>query len=148
MATAKSAEAQLRKGIIAALKAAHLAVSQDVRSFPRIELVEVQESGAIDKGEDVRELGFVVEAISVSAYERAAELSDAAEAVLVGHDTITMKDFTAVDIYKELGTEIQEVGDADILVIRRRVQYRANVARKAAVPTGSGSGSGNGNNNN
>ena len=129
MANAKSAEAQLRKAVIAALKAAGLPVSKDVRVFPRVELTDVQESGAIDKGEDVRELGFVVEAISLSAYEEAATLSDTAETALVGQDTVTMPNFTAVDIYKELGTEIVEVGDADILVIRRRTQYRANVSR-------------------
>jgi len=127
---AKSAEAQLRKAVLAALKAAGLPVSKDVRVFPRVELTDVQESGAIDKGEDVRELGFVVEAISLSAYEEAATLSDTAETALVGQDTVTMPNFTAVDIYKELGTEIVEVGDADILVIRRRTQYRANVSRK------------------
>lgn len=127
---AKSAEAQLRKAVIAALKAAGIPVSKDVRVFPRVELTDVQESGAIDKGEDVRELGFVVEAISLSAYEEAATLSDTAETALVGQDTVTMPNFTAVDIYKELGTEIVEVGDADILVIRRRTQYRANVSRK------------------
>jgi len=127
---AKSAEAQLRKAVIAALKAAGLPVSKDVRVFPRVELTDVQESGAIDKGEDVRELGFVVEAISLSAYEEAATLSDTAETALVGQDTVTMPNFTTVDIYKELGTEIVEVGDADILVIRRRTQYRANVSRK------------------
>ena len=131
MATkAKSAEAQLRKAVIAALKAAHLPVSQDVRTFPRIELTDVSESGAIDKGEDVRELGFVVEAISVNAYEQAATLSDTAEDALVGQNTVTMAAFSSVDIYKELGTEIVEVGDADVLVIRRRTQYRANVSRK------------------
>lgn len=126
---AKSAEAQLRKAVIAALKAAGLPVSKDVRVFPRVELTDVQESGAIDKGEDVRELGFVVEAISLSAYEEAATLSDTAETALVGQDTVTMPNFTAVDIYKELGTEIVEVGDADQLIIRRRTQYRANVSR-------------------
>ena len=41
--------------------------------------------------------------------------------------------------------EIVEVGDADILVIRRRTQYRANISRKAATPSGSGSGNGNNN---
>lgn len=142
---AKSAEAKLRKAVIAALKAAGLPVSKDVRVFPRVELTDVQESGAIDKGEDVRELGFVVEAISLSAYEEAATLSDTAETALVGQDTVTMPNFTAVDIYKELGTEIVEVGDADILIIRRRTQYRANVSRKAATPSGSGSGNGNNN---
>lgn len=127
---AKSAEAQLRKAVLAALKAAGIPVSKDELVFPRVELTEVQESGAIDKGEDVRELGFVVEAISLSAYEEAATLGDTAETALVGQDTVTMSNFTAVDIYKELGTEIVEVGDADILVIRRRTQYRANVSRK------------------
>ena len=73
---AKSAEAQLRKGIIAALRAKSLPVSKDVRVFPRIELTEVTESGSIDKDEDVRELGFVVEAISLNAYEEAAGISD------------------------------------------------------------------------
>ena len=87
---AKSAEAQLRKAVIAALKAAGLPVSKDVRVFPRVELTDVQESGAIDKGEDVRELGFVVEAISLSAYEEAATLSETAETALVGQDTVTM----------------------------------------------------------
>lgn len=142
---AKSAEAQLRNAVIAALRAAGLAVKQDVRVFPRIEVTDVTESGAIDKGEDVRELGFIVEAISVSNYEEAATLSDTAETTLVGQETVTMRDFTAVDIYKELGSEIIEVGEADILIIRRRTQYRANVTRKAATPSGSGSGNGNNN---
>lgn len=126
---AKSAEAQLRKSIIAALRAKSLPVSKDVRVFPRIELTEVTESGSIDKDEDVRELGFVVEAISLNAYEEAAGLSDDVETALVGQQTVTMADFTAVDIYKELGTEIVEVGDADQLIIRRRTQYRANVSK-------------------
>ena len=142
---AKSAEAQLRKAVIATLKAASLPVSKDVRVFPRVELTEVQESGAIDKGEDVRELGFVIEAITVSAYEEAATLSETAETALVGQDTITMANFSSIDIYKELGTEIVEVGDADVIVIRRRTQYRANISRKAATPSGSGSGNGNNN---
>lgn len=126
---AKSAEAQLRKAVIAALKAADLPVSKDVRAFPRIELVEVTESGSIDKGEDVRELGFIVEAISVNAYEEAATTAAAAETALVGQGTVTMTDFAAIDIYKEIGTEIVEVGEADQLIIRRRTQYRANVSR-------------------
>lgn len=142
---AKSAEAQLRKAVIAALKAASLPVSKDVRVFPRIELTDVQESGAIDKGEDVRELGFVLEAISLKSYDEAAVNSETVETLLVGQGTITMPNFESQDIYKELGTEIVEVGDADILVIRRRTQYRANISRKAATPSGSGSGSGNGN---
>lgn len=142
---AKSAEAQLRKGVIAALKAAGLPVSKDVRVFPRVELTDITESGAIDKGEDVRELGFIVEAVSIKAFEQAASLSETAETTLVGQGTITMAAFTAIDIYKELGQEIMEVGDADHLVIRRRTQFRANVSRKAATPSGSGSGNGNNN---
>lgn len=135
---AKSAEAKLRKAIIVALKATaypgdvsgrKLPVSADVRAFPRIELTDMQESGAIDKGEDVRELGFVVEAISLSSYEEAALLNEAVETTLVGQDTVTMTGFASIDIYKELGTEIVEVGDADILIIRRRTQYRANVSK-------------------
>lgn len=140
---AKSAEAQLRKAVISALKAAHLPVTEDVRTFPRMEITEVTESGTIDKGDDVRELGFVVEAISLQRYETAADLCDTAETTLVGQGTVTMRDFVCLDIYKELGTEIMEVGDADVLVIRRRTQYRANIAQKTATPSGSGSGNGN-----
>ena len=127
---AKSAEAQLRKAVIATLKAAGLPVSKDVRVFPRVELTEVTESGAIDKGEDVRELGFVVEAISIEAFEEAATLSETAETTLVGQDTVTVASFVAIDIYKELGQELMEVGDADQIVIRRRTQFRANVSKK------------------
>jgi len=130
MAQAKSAEAQLRKAVVAALAAAQLPVKAGVNDFPRVEVSDFTESGAIDKGEDVRELGFVVEAISIGGYGEAASLSDTAEETLVGQKTVTMNDFEAVDIYKELGTEIVEVGDADIIVIRRRTQYRANVSRK------------------
>jgi len=126
---AKSAEKQLRKAVIAALKAAGLPVSKDENFFPRIELTEVTESGSIDKGDDVRELGFVVEAISRANYDEASDLCDTAEATLVGQGTVTMPDFKSVDIYKELGTEINEVGDADILIIRRRTQYRANISQ-------------------
>lgn len=138
---AKSAEAQLRKAVLAALKAVRLPVNEDVRVFPRIEVTEVTESGTIDKGDDVRELGFVVEAISMQRYETAADLCDTAEMALVGQGTVTMRDFACLDIYKELGTEIMEVGDADIIVIRRRTQYRANITQKA-TPSGSGSGNG------
>ena len=127
---AKSAEGQLRKAVIAALKAASLPVSKSVKAFPRIELTEVTESGTVDKGDDVRELGFVLEAISTSSYDEASELSEAAETLLVGQGTVTMDEFTAIDIYKELGTEIHEVGDADILIVRRRTQYRANLSQK------------------
>jgi len=127
---AKSAEGQLRKAVIAALKAASLPVSKSVKAFPRIELTEVTESGTVDKGDDVRELGFVLEAISTSSYDEASELSEAAETLLVGQGTVTMDEFTAIDIYKELGTEIHEVGDADILIVRRRTQYRANISQK------------------
>ena len=126
---AKSAEAQLRNAIITKLRAAGYPVTQNADAFPRVEVTDVTESGTIDKGDDVRELGFIVEAISHDNYEEAASISDPIEEQLVGQNTITMRDFTALDIYKELGSEIIEVGEADIIIIRRRTQYRANVSR-------------------
>jgi hypothetical protein len=128
--TAKSAEAQLRNAVIAKLRAAGYPVRKNATTFPRVEVTDVTESATIDKGDDVRELGFIVEAISVNNYAEAAANSEGIEALLVGQKTVTMADFVAVDIYKELGTEIIEVGDADIIVVRRRTQYRANVSQK------------------
>lgn len=127
---AKSAEAQLRKAVIAAIRAAGYPVTQKDNVFPRVEVTDVTESGTIDKGDDVRELGFIVEAISHTNYDEAASISGPIEEMLVGQGTVQMQDFEAIDIYKELGNEIIEVGEADIIIIRRRTQYRANVSKK------------------
>ena len=144
MATAKTATGTLRKALTAKLRALGYPVSASVNNWPRVQLEDVTEAEPIDKGYDVRELGFIVEVVSLGNYAEADTAMTAIEEGLIGTDTITMTGFACLEIYKELGQEIVAVGDADKLEITRRTQFRANIATKA----GSGSGSGNGNTNN
>ena len=129
MAT-KTAAAAIRKALTAKLAALGYPVSASVNDWPRVEITDVTESGAIDKGDDVREVGFVVEAISNASYSEATRIIEAIEDAIIGVETLTPSGWTVLEIYRELGTEINEVGDADLLIIRRRTQFRANVAKK------------------
>ena len=139
MATAKTATGNLRKALTAKLRAIGHPISASVNSWPRVQLEDVTEAEPIDKGYDVRELGFVIEVVSLGNYGEADTIMTAIEESLIGTDTITVSGFSCLEIYKELGQEIVAVGDADKLEITRRTQFRANIATKA----GSGSGAGN-----
>ena len=139
MATAKTATGNLRKALTAKLRALGHPISASVNSWPRIQLEDVTEAEPIDKGFDVRELGFVIEVVSLGNYGEADTIMTAIEESLIGTDTISISGFACLEIYKELGQEIVAVGDADKLEITRRTQFRANIATKA----GSGSGAGN-----
>lgn len=129
MAT-KTAAAAIRKALTSKLAALGYPVSTSVNSFPRVEITDVTESGVIDKGDDVREVGFVIEAISNASYTEATRIIEAIEDGIIGVETITPSGWTVLEIYRELGSEINEVGDADLLIIRRRTQFRANVSKK------------------
>ena len=129
MAT-KTAAAAIRKALTSKLAALGYPVSSSVNAFPRIEITDVTESGAIDKGDDVREVGFIIEAISNKSYAEATRIIEAIEDALIGVETIAPSGWTVLEIYRELGSEINEVGDADLLIIRRRTQFRANVSKK------------------
>ena len=129
MAT-KTAAAAIRKALTSKLSALGYPVSSSVNSFPRIEITDVTESGAIDKGDDVREVGFIIEAISNASYAEATAIIETIEDALIGVETIAPSGWTVLEIYRELGSEINEVGDADLLIIRRRTQFRANVSKK------------------
>lgn len=129
MAT-KTAAAAIRKALTSKLAALGYPVSSSVNDWPRVEITDVTESGAIDKGDDVREVGFIIEAISNKSYGEATRIIEAIEDGIIGVETITPSGWTVLEIYRELGSEINEVGDADLLIIRRRTQFRANVSKK------------------
>lgn len=129
MAT-KTAAAAIRKALTSKLAALGYPVSSSVNDWPRVEITDVTESGAIDKGDDVREVGFIIEAISNKSYAEATRIIEAIEDALIGVETIAPSGWTVLEIYRELGSEINEVGDADLLIIRRRTQFRANVSKK------------------
>jgi len=129
MAT-KTAAAAIRKALTSKLAALGHPVSTSANSFPRVEITDVTESGVIDKGDDVREVGFVIEAISNASYAEATAIIEAIEDGIIGVETIAPSGWTVLEIYRELGSEINEVGDADLLIIRRRTQFRANVSKK------------------
>lgn len=125
----QSAAAPFRRALTAKLSEIGHPVSASVNDWPRVEITDVTESGPIDKGDDVREIGFIIEAISRNDYGEAATIAEAIEDALTGCDTLTVTGWQVLEIYRELGQEINEVGDADLLIIRRRTQFRANVAR-------------------
>ena len=129
MAT-KTAAAAIRKALTSKLSALGYPVSSSVNDWPRVEITDVTESGSIDKGDDVREVGFIIEAISNKSYGEATRIIEAIEDALIGVETIAPSGWTVLEIYRELGSEINEVGDADLLIIRRRTQFRANVSKK------------------
>lgn len=128
-ATKKSAAASFRKALTAKLAAIGHPVSSSVNDWPRVEITDVTESDVIDKGDDVREVGFIVEAISNMSYGEATAIIEDIEDALIGCETVEPSGWKVLEIYRELGTEINEVGDADLLIIRRRTQFRANIAR-------------------
>ena len=127
---AKTAAEAFRKALTAKLAALGYPVSSDVNDWPRVEITDVTEQGSIDKGDDVREIGFVVEAISNRGYGEAGPMMEAIEDGLIGCGTITPSGWNVLEVYRELGQEINEVGDADLIIVRRRTQFRANLARK------------------
>ncbi len=129
MAT-KTAASAIRKALTPKLSALGYPVSTSVNAFPRVEITDVTESDVIDKGDDVREVGFVIEAISNKSYTEATTIIEAIEDGIIGVETIAPSGWTVLEIYRELGSEINEVGDADLLIIRRRTQFRANVSKK------------------
>ena len=129
MAT-KTAAAAIRKALTSKLAALGYPVSSSVNDWPRVEITDVTESGAIDKGDDVREVGFIIEAISNKSYGEATRIIEEIEDSIIGVETIAPSGWTVLEIYRELGSEINEVGDADLLIIRRRTQFRANVSKK------------------
>ena len=128
MAT-KTAAAAFRKALTAKLKAIGHPVSDGVNSWPRVQIEDVTESDSIDKGYDVRELGFVVEVVSRTDYGLAAGIMDEIEDALIGVETVSPAGWTVLEIYRELGSETHTVGEADQLEISRRTQFRANVSR-------------------
>lgn len=128
MAT-KTAAAALRKALASKLREIGHPVSDNVNTWPRVEITDVTEGEVIDKGDDVREIGFIIEAISRASYGEAATIAEEIEDAIIGCGTVEPEGWTVVEVYRELGTEINEVGDADLLVIRRRTQYRANISR-------------------
>lgn len=139
MATAKTATGNLRKALTAKLRAIGHPISASVNSWPRVQLEDVTEAEPIDKGFDVRELGFVIEVVSLGNFGEADTIMTAIEESLIGTDTISVSGFACLEIYKELGQEIVAVGDADKLEITRRTQFRANIATKAGSGSGAGS---------
>ena len=127
--TRKSSAAAFRKALTAKLAAIGHPVSASVNDWPRVEITDVTESDVIDKGDDVREVGFIVEAVSNVSYGEATAIIEDIEDALIGCETLEPSGWKVLEIYRELGTEINEVGDADLLIIRRRTQFRANIAR-------------------
>ena len=128
MAT-KTAAAAFRKALTAKLKAIGHPVSDGVNSWPRVQIEDVTESDAIDKGHDVREIGFVIEVVSRTNYGEAAAVMEQIEDALIGCDTLQPTGWQVLEIYRELGNETHTVGDADQVEISRRTQFRANVSR-------------------
>ena len=130
MAT-KSATAAFRKALAAKLAAIGYPVTQGVNVRPCVRISDdMTESGAIDKGDDVREIGFTIDAVSDKDYGEAATIIEAIEDALIGCDTVTPTGWTVLEIYRELGTEIHAVEEGDLHTITRRTQFRANVSKK------------------
>lgn len=127
---AKTAMGELRKALTKKLKDLGYAPGGKTGVWPRVEITEVTEAGEIDKGYDVRELGFIIMAISNLNYQEVETIMAVIDEGLIGCGTITMSGFTCIEIYKELETDsTDEVGDADQKQIWRRTQYRANVCK-------------------
>lgn len=129
MAT-KSAAAALRKALSAKLKAIGHPLTSGVNVRPSVQLGDVTESDVIDKGDDVRELGFTIDVISDRDYMEAATIAEAIEDALIGCYTVTPEGWTVLEIYRELGSEIHAVEEGDLHTITRRTQYRANVSKQ------------------
>ena len=129
MAT-KSAAAALRKALSAKLKAIGHPLTSGVNARPSVQLGDVTESDVIDKGDDVRELGFTIDVISDRDYMEAATIAEAIEDALIGCNTVTPEGWTVLEIYRELGSEIHAVEEGDLHTITRRTQYRANVSKQ------------------
>ena len=128
MATKSAAEA-FRKALAAKLKAMGYPITDGAKPRPCIRLFDVTEGNSIDKGDDVREIGFQIDAISERDYAEAATIIEAIEDALIGCDTVTPVGWTVLEIYRELGSEIHAVEEGDLHTITRRTQFRANVSR-------------------
>lgn len=121
MGTFKTAQSKLRKAIISKVTELNGNWLGDVKKYPRVEVTDITEQPTIDKGNKVRTLSFNIEAISNESYAAAAAIiSEIDTAFIAG---ITVEDFAVVTITKTLGTEINEVGEADIIIYRLRSTY-------------------------
>lgn len=127
---AKSALAAFRKALTAKLVDIKVPVALGVNQRPCVLIADgMTESDVIDKGDDVREIGFVIDAVSDKSTSEAATMMEAIENALIGCETIAPVGWTVLEIYRELGTEIHAVEEGDLHTITRRTQFRANVSR-------------------
>lgn len=118
MGTFKTAQSKLRKAIISKITELNGNWLGDVKKYPRVEVTDISEQPTIDKGNKVRTLSFNIEAISNESYAAAAAIISEIDTAFVAG--ITVEDFSVATLTKTLGTEINEVGEADIIIYRLR----------------------------
>ena len=118
MTTYRTAQIKLRKAIISKITELNESWLGDVKQYPRVEVTDISEQPTIDKGNKVRTLSFKIEAISNESYAAAAAIISEIDTAFVAG--ITVEDFSVATLTKTLGTEINEVGEADIIIYRLR----------------------------
>jgi hypothetical protein len=121
MATYRTAESKLRKAIISKITELNGNWLGNVKKYPRVEVTDISEAPTIDKGNSVRTLSFNIEAISNESYATAAEISNQIDTAFVAG--LEVENFSTISVNKTLGTEINEVGEADIIIYRLRSTY-------------------------
>lgn len=121
MATYRTAESKLRKAIISKITELNGNWLGNVKKYPRVEVTDISEASTTDKGNSVRTLSFNIEAISNESYATAAEISNQIDTAFVAG--LEVENFSTISVNKTLGTEINEVGEADIIIYRLRSTY-------------------------
>jgi hypothetical protein len=121
MATYRTAESKLRKAIISKITELNGNWLGNVKKYPRVEVTDISEAPTTDKGNSVRTLSFNIEAISNESYATAAEISNQIDTAFVAG--LEVENFSTISVNKTLGTEINEVGEADIIIYRLRSTY-------------------------
>jgi hypothetical protein len=121
MGTFKTAQSKLRKAIISKITELNGNWLGDVKKYPRVEVTDISESPTTDKGNSVRTLSFSVDAISNASYSTAAEIISQIDTSLVAG--LEVDNLSVISVSKTFGTEINEVGEADIIIYRLRSTY-------------------------
>jgi hypothetical protein len=121
MGTYRTAESKLRKAIISKITELNGNWLGNVKKYPRVEVTDISEAPTTDKGNSVRTLSFNIEAISNESYATAAEISNQIDTAFVAG--LEVENFSTISVNKTLGTEINEVGEADIIIYRLRSTY-------------------------
>ena len=118
----KGALHTFEKALISKFKALNIPLG-GVSVFPRAEVADISEGRTENKEETLRQIDYTVEAMSTRSSDEANDIMDRIEEAIVGSEKMGIDGFRCVVTDKTIGTELIEVGEADVILHRRRSTF-------------------------